>query len=683
MKNNKYVYLLAATLGLGFSACSSDDLIVEEIGGAQGATGNGAAGGEGVSFTSRIAGDLDILEEEGGNASSDTRSVIEGGQFTAWTVGDAVTVSDGMLAYTYQVSATSGTSCSFAVKEGGNEFLTATTTTDQPFYAFYPEAAVSGAGGRGGWSGSTVKAMIFAEQNYAENVDDGLFGSYMASGATTMSESGSVNFTFNLVASVIDVNLSTLGVTPASVSIKSNKGEILAGLLKYNCATQTAEVSTNDKTKYADNTQSDVVTVNKIAEGATLVRFYVLPVQLAGGVTITVKDTEGNYYTKSSTTPVGNEATEGLTSLTGVTATVCKPYYKKYNFGAVSSSATRQNNWMATIPSNVRYCQLSIPGAHDAATSGVSGIGANSAKTQSKDIATLLAGGVRGFDLRPRHTASSASEIELDYLEIYHGSKGTGVLFKDAMSLLAEFVTNNPTECVYVRIKKEDTGETDQPETWCTSIRECLKGYYDSDIVLGKLPSGMTLGECRGKLVVTSDNPYGPGRTYSPVYGAFLSWNDNTEGALFTIYHDGGTSNKLGNAYVQDYYSGDTSNKSTYVDNGFAKAAEQTDVWCFNYLNMSATLIVPASYAGTINPDVLSKLNALNGRVGFVFYDFCLDNSYSGLDLNNAIIAQNFKYIYKGRSRVVAETSGGTSTGTTVSGDEYADDSEVYVKGQR
>lgn len=680
MKNNKYVYLLAATLGLGFSACSSDDLIVEEIGGALGATGNGAAGGEGVSFTSRIAGDLDILEEEGGNASSDTRSVIEGGQFTAWTVGDAVTVSDGMLAYTYQVSATSGTSCSFAVKEGGNEFLTATTTTDQPFYAFYPEAAVSGAGGRGGWSGSTVKAMIFAEQNYAENVDGGLFGSYMASGATTMSESGSVNFTFNLVASVIDVNLSTLGVTPASVSIKSNKGEILAGLLKYNCATQTAEVSTNDKTKYADNTQSDVVTVNKIAEGATLVRFYVLPVQLAGGVTITVKDTEGNYYTKSSTTPVGNEATEGLTSLTGVTATVCKPYYKKYNFGAVNT-ATRVGNWMATIPSNTKFNLLSLPGAHDAATYEVSNV---VSKTQSQSLTVQLQNGVRAFDVRPGFKGTEAFTEET--LELYHGTTDTGIKFVTFMDELVKFVQDNPDEMIFVSLLKESnmiSSDTkyDQTNSWRDVVRGYLEGTNASYFVK-QVTANMTLADCRGKIFVASRTPYGSSsNNWAPVYGAIVwkDWPDATVAEDVPVWYE--NQSTVTTAYVQDAYNATTSSKEGYIKTALdLSAADVSTKWYYNFVNLATS---PKISASTMNNKVVTLLETCEGRIGLMFYDFCCDSDCNGVALNNAIIAQNFKYIYKGRSRVVAETSGGTSTGTTVSGDEYADDSEVYVKGQR
>lgn len=58
-----------------------------------------------------------------------------------------------------------------------------------------------------------------------------------------------------------------------------------------------------------------------------------------------------------------------------------------------------QNNWMASLPDNVYITQLSIPGAHDAATSGMI-LGAN--KTQVLTIPNQWEAGVRAFDLRPK-----------------------------------------------------------------------------------------------------------------------------------------------------------------------------------------------------------------------------------------------------------------------------------------
>ena len=69
-----------------------------------------------------------------------------------------------------------------------------------------------------------------------------------------------------------------------------------------------------------------------------------------------------------------------------------------------------QNNWMASLPDNVYISQILIPGAHDAATSGMT-LSIN--KTQSKTISEQWDAGVRAFDLRPKRTAQSITVLFL------------------------------------------------------------------------------------------------------------------------------------------------------------------------------------------------------------------------------------------------------------------------------
>ncbi|MDE7377333.1 MAG: phosphatidylinositol-specific phospholipase C domain-containing protein [Paraprevotella sp.] len=666
MKKNKYMYLFAVVLGVGLSACSSDDLATEE----QGMQGTGAAATAETSvvFTSRIADGLDMLDGE----EEQTRSAIVNGQIARWTQGDAISVSDGTLAYTYQVKeTTSDTFCSFEVKPGSNEFTA--DDSGRKFYAFYPEAAITGAAGRGGWNGSKVKAMIFAEQKYAENMDDGLFGAYMASEATELKD-GNADFTFHLVAGVIDVDLSALGVTPKSVSLRANSGVSLAGLLAYNCASGTASVSTADRTDYAVSTQSEVVTVSDIASDATLVRLYVLPVQLDGGVTITVQDTNGNFYTKTASATVGNPATEGLTSIDGLAgATVCKPYYKKFNFGA-ASKATRVNNWMATIPGNTKFNLLSIPGAHDAATSTVTGLLAGPSKTQSKAIAELLEAGVRALDIRPGYKGSK--EFTSETLLIYHGSTNTNVKFVDAMDAVKDFLIKNPTETVLISLLKESNGSgTDQSASWCDVVR----GYLESipEYVLQQVTAEMTISECRGKMVVVSRTPYGPNSTFAPVYGALIrDWGDANISQP-NLYYNGYPNTVIAPTYVQDSYNEKPSdNKKGLVKETLDKSvADLSTRWYYNCLNVAFSGVSnPSAYANTMNPYVESLLGSYSGRIGVMLYDFCGDGSYGGDKLNKAIIGQNHKYVYNNRSRIHMPDN----TGTGIDGGEMADDSEVY-----
>ncbi len=669
-----------AALTLGLSACSSDELAtLEPIAPTPGADGGEGAG---VNFSSSIVDALEVLPEEG-EARPGTRTTIENGQFTAWTLGDDVTVTDGILSFAYEVANTSGTSCTFKVREGNKEFLTDATTDADVFYAFYPEKAVKG------WNASTVTAQIFATQLYEENVNGGTFGAYMASEGASLTD-GNVKFDFHLATSVIEVNLATLGVTPKAVSIKSNNGVSIAGVLKYNCAARTASVNNSDATDYAASTQSDVITLTNISAGATTVRFYLLPVQLTDGITITVLGEDGTYYTKTSATSVGNAATEGLTTLDGVAgATVCKPYYKRYNFGA-ASAATLKNDWMATIPGNTKFHMLSLPGAHNSATYEC----ASASKCQSLDIAGQLAEGVRGFDFRPTYKKSSG-EYTTATLPIYHGITETGVLFASAMDALVTYVKEHPTEAIVVLLQKEDNQliSNDVSASWRKSVREYLDGTYtdgehggeQKDYILKQAKANMPLSDCRGKVVVVSRNPYGSENVYNDfVYGARINgWPDNTVAENANLWYT--WDSEFAKAYVQDAYKVSNDDKIGYVKDAFAlSSSDVSSKWFFNCLNQAESTLSPnpANHAKVTNPATNEILPNYSGRLGFVFFDFCGSSDHGGDALLKNIIAHNAKYVCRGRTRVTGVGTG-TGTGAGVAGDEYADDSEVYVRPEK
>jgi len=59
--------------------------------------------------------------------------------------------------------------------------------------------------------------------------------------------------------------------------------------------------------------------------------------------------------------------------------------------------------------------------------------------------------------------------------------------------------------------------------------------------------------------------------------------------------------------------------------------------------------------------------------------DFLFSSSYYGDQMFDLIHKQNFKYVYKNRTRCSSE-SAGEDTGADISSDEYADDGTVYIK---
>lgn len=698
MNKKKYMYLFAATMLM--AACSSDEIISDD-------NSSNGQNTELSGFTGEITDNLMILESEGcdGEDAGETRSTISNGEFSKWGANDMVSISDGTLFYKYKTaSATEGTSCTFEVVDNNSQF-DHDLTGSESFYAFYPAAAVSG------WNGAEVSAMVYTEQDYNENIDDGAMGAYMAT-TGVIGDNSHVSFSFKHCCSVVEVNLSSLGVTPKRVSLMSNDQVSLSGNLKYNIESNTIVVNSNDATGYSYSTQSNVVTLSNVAANATMVRFYILPVYISNGVTITVEDTDGNFYTKTTSTPVGNTEDPGIAMKESNDKTtnvpVAKPYYKKFNFGA-ARTATRKGDWMATIPGSIWLHTLSIPGSHDAATWKLTGSDPidQMAYCQSLDIQKQLEAGVRAFDLRvPYIGISSAPTTGTVYL--YHGIKDTKVLFKDAMDYLVSFVKNHPTETVVVIVNKEnskfllstDYSADDNGCTWQKSIRDYVDGTYQDASTVDESITGsraeyfitdvgqpMQLNNCRGKILFLTRNYYDTTQSGTGnVFGAVIrSWGDNTSFDA-TMYKSGAAS--VCGVYVQDAYGAESTDaKATSVKSCLdLSVADNSTKFYINFVSMakpySATSPTDAMYpktnATTMNSSIATSLNSYTGKTGIMFYDFCGDATYNGDALQTAILNQNYKYVFKGRTRISSSSS--NSTGATINGSEYADDSEVFAK---
>ncbi len=688
MNLKKYMYLMAA--GIMTTACSNEDFTPSNEGGKNDAT-------EVSDFSGNIGNELDVLDTEGfdGEKADNTRSTITNGEFSSWSTTDIVSISDGTLSYKYKPTTINGTRCEFGVVDGKNQF-DKDLTGNENFYVFYPAAAVSG------WNGAKVTSMVYAQQDYTENVDNGAMGAYMATKAK-VNEDKHVSFDFSYCCSVIEVNLSTLGVTPKSVSLRSNSGVDLAGKIVYDIDNNAITVSANDATDYSYSTRSEVINMQNIAANAKIARFYVLPVVLKGGVTVTVEDTDGNFYTKSTSTDIGNASTTGTVKYSNgknLAGAAAKPYYKKVNFGAASTA--HKGNWMSTIPGNTWLHGLSIPGAHDAATSSVSN---SSARCQSKNINEQLEAGVRAFDIRVPYIGLSKAPTTAT-VSIYHGIVNTKVLFKDAMDYLVSYVKKNPTETIIVVVNKEDSksdfaignqkkdySQDDNGCAWQKSIRDYVDGTYkdastvDASITgsragyfITNVDQPLRLSSCRGKILFLTRNYYGTSQSATtPVYGGVIrDWKDNT---IFdaTIYKNNAA--QVCGIHIQDNYKqSDVSKKQNNVKDCLDKsAADLTNKFYINYVSMiTRDLANPKDAAEKMNPATVNLLANTSGKTGIMFYDFCADNTYGGKDLQKAILNQNYKYVFGKRTRVSA--SKGNGTGVGIAGDEYADGSDVFAK---
>ena len=672
MKTTYYFGMMAAALA--FVACSSD----EELTPQQPVV---PEAGENVGFVSTMGDQLEILATEDLDGGA-TRATMSDGAFGTWATSDKISVSDGTLMYTYSPKDGSidGANCSFESKTSAS-FLTDGGGSEGTFYAFYPADAVLG------WKGSTVSTMIYTEQKYSENVENsGVMGPYMAAVATTTGGGANASFTFGHICSVIDVDLSTFdGGKVESVALYANSQVSLAGSMRFDVNAKTATISGNDGAGYSNSLQSEVVCVSQINATQPTVRFYILPVKQTAGFTITVRCSDGKYYTKSSSNSVGSDATNDyITSQTGITnGTLCKPYYKKYKFGAKSSARTQ--NWMARIPGNIKFNHLSLPGAHDAASVGCTSQ-TNYTRCQSLNVENLLKNGCRALDLRPYYDDSN--------LTIYHGSYSANTTLASVLNNVTTFLDGNPTETVFVLIAQE--GGSDGNTDWENRVWSCLNGYTS---YIASYGWNGNLNPCRGKMVVIFRNTYTNDTNTGDLGCGKVGWGSSFNPKPIGTGSGNGTYN-TGTLYYQDEYEYTSSSyvneKLTNLEDMLTNyiAANETNAGyiyvnntnCIKGSSVFGTIVINTNLttsAAAVNEAVLasSTFKSHTGRFGIMMTDFLFSSDQKGDEMFELIHKQNYKYVYKNRSRCSTASTSGTDTGVDISTDEYADNGAVYVKG--
>lgn len=433
---------------------------------------------------------------------------------------------------------------------------------------------------------------------------------------------GCVNIDPSEVTTISEA-LTTLNITVSgisnikSVSVYAKGKENITGYLTYNTQTGSFTVSSGSApSNYGKSMASDVVSVYN-DNSATSFKAYLLPTTLSNGVTVTVRTTSDVYYTQDFT----------------ITANAVN---------SLSFTNTTSNGaWMATVPGDIHFNYLSIPGAHDAATSSCTQM-TSYTKCQSKNITELLNAGVRSLDLRPYGTSSSTA----DNMYIYHGSYSTNVLFKTALADVVSYLSANPTETIFIIIHDESGNTT---SAWQSAVLTCLQNVSDYVKVID---SNMTLDDCRGKMVVLSRDNVGAS-TLLGKCGWGSSYNAKT-----VFYGTDTNSTTPWTVYYQDNYS--TTNTSTHLgevetllSDYLANNELNQNYLYFNTTNIAGTLTYPTSYAKAMNQGVVnsSVFNSHSGRFGIISSDFIADSTYAGDALLQFIIEQNYKYVYKGRTR--------------------------------
>ena len=211
----------------------------------------------------------------------------------------------------------------------------------------------------------------------------------------------------------------------------------------------------------------------------------------------------------------------------------------------MSSINTMNPTWMSLYPDGLSMSRLSIPGTHD--TMALEPGFLYWAKCQSAGLREQLDAGIRALDIRCEHYYDSGQGLNRFW--IYHGPTREQVDFGYVLSECIDFLSDNPTETIFMNVQQNRTDNGTTQEFWETfedywSLVPQNRVWSSTDYTI--IPK---LGEVRGKIVLlqnfendafdpNSEN-YDTGRQFGlnsrdlDVYGTeleeynmFLSWED-------------------------------------------------------------------------------------------------------------------------------------------------------------
>ena len=169
---------------------------------------------------------------------------------------------------------------------------------------------------------------------------------------------------------------------------------------------------------------------------------------------------------------------------------------KNYNSGyyyshGVSGAVSNKKNWMAFIDDDKYISELSVPGTHDTMANYEL---TNMVRTQSMSLMGQLESGIRYLDIRCNYSDGK--------FKINHGPIGLKYDFDNVLTTVTNFLKENPTESVFMRVKQEHSKKSDH------DFHLKLKEYvdkYKSYFWENNKTDNPKLGDVRGKIVVFND----------------------------------------------------------------------------------------------------------------------------------------------------------------------------------
>ncbi|SJZ62849.1 hypothetical protein, partial [Mycoplasmopsis verecunda] len=133
------------------------------------------------------------------------------------------------------------------------------------------------------------------------------------------------------------------------------------------------------------------------------------------------------------------------------------------------------NQWMKGVNDNKTLFEMSLPGTHDSGAQEGYGFiwsfGWRIARTQAMTIPQQLNAGIRAFDIRSNQD-----------LRLQHGPANLNTNFYQVLAQSVEFLKQNPSEFIFMRIKDEDFSPSKNQSDAETAAKNYLGALSDPNI---------------------------------------------------------------------------------------------------------------------------------------------------------------------------------------------------------
>lgn len=590
-----------------------------------------------------------------------------------WVAGDPIRIycaeaEDAKQAdYTVTPSSANSNTGSMALASGSTALQWGGDSNDHNFYAVYPNTATIENGIATFQINRNQKATVTTTNGYDNDVvaAPDMRNAYMVAKTTTQPTDEAVGLTFKPIMTTLDVvikaanvNMNTTGsarITGISLASTMTSNSTASKDQFYYDITKGAITANGASTSGTSTTMTEQTFVNLVdqsgnasyvdlASGHTLTITVFLPPMSTDAAANLRRQVKVRVHATGNTELVASLKTNDASSENWTTQ-LTPGTKRRIVLPALPTDAQYSgNNWITPLDGDIYVSQMSIPGAHDAATGEdmATPLGDIFASTQEQTLQEQWNLGVRAFDLRP--ALYDKNEVLLwgtkDYeLWLYHGMTRVAVSWAAAINTLKANLTDNPGEFAIILFRHEDESaaykNTDSNEfnTYMTSYINA-----NSSWIVDWKPN-LTIDECRGKIILISRF------SGSWSYGCFTGWNHDAAGATTTLRN--ADNSKSATMYVQDYYnpsSHDTKWTSikTYLDisKTFHTDANKINHWMINhasgYVGSSSSSTYRANAAAQ-NPKLISYItdDSWEGSTGIMLFD------YAGASLSNGFLSGN------------------------------------------